>query len=334
MTRYLTERGFAQTAPLLGEVVRVTPDGTPRTLVVVQGFVRNQGDGWGWTTDFLHRTLSELTMAEAPAAEPEDSFAIYAHFASALGKRLAEMHAVLAEETDDAAFRPEPATPKETKAWARGARSQLDAALKALAGQRDWADPADAAAAEALVASQAALSAAIDRLAAAGEGALQTRIHGDFHLGQVLVVQGDACIIDFEGEPAKSLAQRRAKSSPMRDVAGLLRSFDYAVASIKPEHELTPGEAAAERHAALLEEFRGQAGSAFLEAYRAVHAETPRPWVAGGAETALLDLFLLEKAAYEICYEAANRPTWLPIPLHGLARLARTILDASPSGKE
>ncbi len=334
MTRHLTERGFGQTAPLLGEVVRVTPDGVPRTLVVVQGFVRNQGDGWGWTTDFLHRSIGELAVADAAPEEQANVFGGYAVFASALGRRLAEMHAVLAEDSDDAAFSPEPATAKETKAWARGARTQLEAALKALGNQRDYASPADAEAAATLLANKAALSAAIDRLAAAGEGALQTRIHGDFHLGQVLVVQGDACIIDFEGEPAKSLDQRRAKSSPLRDVAGLLRSFDYAVASIRPEHELTPGEAAAERHATLLEEFRAHAGGAFLEAYRAVHAETPRPWVTGAAEAALLELFLLEKAAYEICYEAANRPSWLPIPLHGLARLAHTILGDSPSAKE
>ncbi|MFC4167456.1 maltose alpha-D-glucosyltransferase [Teichococcus aestuarii] len=324
MTRHLTEKGFGQTAPLLGEVVRVTPDGTPRTLVVVQGFVRNQGDGWGWTTDYLTRTVGQIAMTKGPAGEQEDVFSNYTMFATALGRRLAEMHALLAEESEDAAFNPEPATEKDARGWAKGARTQIEAALRAIGGVKDWASPEDAERAARLLEGKAALLASVDGLAAAAEGALKTRIHGDFHLGQVLVVQGDACIIDFEGEPAKTLAQRRAKSSPMRDVAGLLRSFDYAVATVMPELQAAAPEGDG-RPAVLLEEFHSRASAAFLDAYRAVHAETPRPWVRPEAETALLDLFLLEKAAYEICYEAANRPAWLRIPMRGLDELAQRL---------
>ncbi|MCQ4158437.1 maltose alpha-D-glucosyltransferase [Roseomonas sp. GC11] len=315
MTRHLTERGFAQTAPLLGEVVRVTPDGTPRTLVVLQGFVRNQGDGWGWTIEFLNRSVADMAVKEAAAEEQDDAFSNYAVFAAALGRRLGEMHALLAEDCGEDAFRPEIATEKDAQAWAKGARAQFEAALKTLA-QVPEAEP--------LRTGRAALLDAIDRLAALGVGALKTRIHGDFHLGQVLVVQGDACIIDFEGEPAKSLAQRRAKTSPLRDVAGLLRSFDYAVASAEPDRG-APGEAS-NRHDALLEGFRQRAAATFLEAYRDAQARAARPWASAAAEAALLDLFLLEKAAYEICYEAANRPSWLPIPLAGLRRIADRLL--------
>jgi maltose alpha-D-glucosyltransferase/alpha-amylase len=160
-------------------------------------------------------------------------------------------------------------------------------------------------------------------LAKSAAGTLKTRTHGDFHLGQVLVSSGDAYIIDFEGEPARPLEERRAKSSPLRDVAGLLRSFDYAVAAASSRAEgpaqNDPGKAA------VLDRFAANASEAFLTAYRAVHAESPQQWVTAENESALVDFFLLEKAAYEICYEAANRPAWIGIPLHGLVRIAARI---------
>jgi maltose alpha-D-glucosyltransferase/alpha-amylase len=332
MTRYLTERGFGQTAPLLGEVVRVTKDGVPRTLVVLQGFVRNQGDGWGWTTDFLSRSIESLAVTEASHEEQDGIFDNYMAFATALGRRLAEMHAVLAEDSEDPAFKPEPASEKDAKAWGKAARAQIEQALKAIAAVRNWDTEAHHAEAERLLSQRDALLAGVERLADSAIGALKTRVHGDFHLGQVLVVQGDACIIDFEGEPAKTLDQRRAKSSPMRDVAGLLRSFDYAAASAAADRQGVPG-AAADRYAMLLENFRKRAGESFLRAYRDAHAHAPRAWVSAEAEAALLDLFLLEKAAYEICYEAANRPGWIHIPLRGLEELAaRTLGKETPNG--
>ena len=153
-------------------------------------------------------------------------------------------------------------------------------------------------------------------------------MHGDFHLGQVLVTPGDATLIDFEGEPAKTMAQRRAKSSPLRDVAGLLRSFDYAAASALAGRVPVSGQAV-ERQATLVELFRQTAGRAFLEAYRSVLHAAPDPWVEKAAEQSLLDLFLLEKAAYEVRYEAANRPTWIGIPLAGLERVSVRLLQES-----
>jgi maltose alpha-D-glucosyltransferase/alpha-amylase len=164
-------------------------------------------------------------------------------------------------------------------------------------------------------------------LASEGIGSLRTRIHGDFHLGQVLVVQNDAYIIDFEGEPARPLHQRRMKSSGLRDVAGILRSFDYATAAaaVAPATSaLSPQ--AAERHAVLLEQFREQAGRVFLDAYRATLENSVNPWVRQAAEAPLLDLFLIEKAAYEVRYELANRPAWLRIPLRGLHDIAARLL--------
>jgi maltose alpha-D-glucosyltransferase/alpha-amylase len=325
MGRYLTERGFANTAPLFGEVTRYDKDGTPHTMVLVQGFIRNQGDGWGWTLDYLSRVLNSAAVVdpEAQIEDIADALAGYGNFASAIGKRLGELHAILAAPTDNPAFAPEKATATDGAVWAEAVRAQLEAALAAIGAVHEWPDDESQEAAADVKARRATLDKAIDRLAKAAAGTLKTRTHGDFHLGQVLVSSGDAYIIDFEGEPARQLEERRAKSSPIRDVAGLLRSFDYAVAAASSRAQ-GPAQNAP-RKVTVLEEFAANASEVFLAAYREVHAESPLRWVTEANEAALLDLFLIEKAAYEICYEAANRPAWIGIPLHGLARIIARI---------
>ncbi|WP_206934868.1 maltose alpha-D-glucosyltransferase [Roseococcus thiosulfatophilus] len=315
MTRHLTEAGFANIAPLMGEVVRVAPDGTPHTLMLVQGFVRNQGDGWGWTLDWLGRAIDDAALHDET---PEDVFAGYQGFAALLGRRLGELHATLASASRDEAFAPETATEADRAAWAKGVLEQLDPALDLLA--RAELDEADAERARFVIERRKSLHEAAKRLAQSAEGALKTRVHGDFHLGQVLVAQGDAVIVDFEGEPARTLEERRAKGSPLRDVAGLLRSLDYA--AHVGEGNDTVAAAPADRRAALFARWKQETAAVFLDAYREVHAAAPEPWVPAGAEAALLDLFLLEKAAYEIRYEAANRPAWIGVPLRGLVELA------------
>ncbi len=330
LTRFLTEHGYANAAPLYGEVVRVDADGTPNTIALAQGFVRNQGDGWTWTLDFLARSVEELALTgagDAPGQSSEsDAFAPYTAFAAAIGYRLAELHALLAQPTDEPDFAPKPATAATRDAWAAGAAEQLQGALEALRALQAWPDDATRESAEWLLARADSLVPLCQTLAHAEGDALQTRVHGDFHLGQVLVVQSDAYIIDFEGEPARSLEQRRALSSPMRDVAGLLRSFAYAAAAAAPGR-VAASETAYERRQALLASFQETASAQFLAAYDAVLASADPAWVAPGAEPALLDLFLLEKAAYEIRYEAANRPAWLPIPLAGLRGIAERLLN-------
>jgi maltose alpha-D-glucosyltransferase/alpha-amylase len=321
MGRYLTERGYANTAPLFGEVTRYDREGTPHTLVLVQGFIRNQGDGWGWTLDYLSRVLNSAAVVD-PEAQNEDiadALAGYGNFAGAIGRRLGELHAILATPTDNPAFAPERATVSDGAAWAAAVCAQLEAALDALRAVGSWPDEESRHAAILVKDRRPVLVRAIDRLAKAAVESLKTRTHGDFHLGQVLVSSGDAYIIDFEGEPARPLDERRAKSSPLRDVAGLLRSFDYAVAAASSRAE-GPAQSAPAR-ASVLDRFAANASEAFLAAYREVHAQSPFQWVTEAGEAALLDLFLIEKAAYEICYEAANRPAWIGIPLHGLVRI-------------
>ncbi len=325
MTRVLTARGYANSPPLFGEVSRIDADGTPHSLMLVQGFVRNQGDGWQWTLDFLARAIEELAVTGREGEAAHDAFESFAPFATTIGRRLAELHAVLSEPADDPDFDPEVADEATLAAWAEGALEQIDGAVAILAAPRDWPDEESRAMAAEIATRAPALHDAVRHLAKSGLGALCTRIHGDFHLGQVLVVQGDVFIIDFEGEPARPPAQRRRKSCPLRDVAGLLRSFDYAAAAAAPGRSAA-SPSTEERRGPLLERFRVRATQRFLECYRTVLNAAPRRWVPREGEAQLLKLFLLEKAAYEIRYEAANRPAWLPIPLRGLHAIAHRLL--------
>jgi maltose alpha-D-glucosyltransferase/alpha-amylase len=324
MTGYLTERGFGNIAPLLGEVVRRDRDGTPHTVVLAQGFVHNQGDGWAFTLEYLERVGGEASQGDD--AGTTDALSSYLPFAAALGRRLAEMHAILASDTDLPEFKPEEATSAILDDWARDAVEQIDMALQALQRVKEWPNELARSQAEFLLTNAARLRATALALVRGAEGgAWQTRVHGDFHLGQVLVTRGDATLIDFEGEPAKTMAQRRAKSSPMRDVAGLLRSFDYAAAT-GAGSRVAESDAAAQRRQQFVQEFRLSASRAFLDAYRGVLDTAERAWVTAQTQQKLLDLFTLEKAAYEIRYESANRPAWICIPLGGMARIAQRLM--------
>lgn len=288
MVRHLTGHGFANTPEILGEVW--LEDGAPKLVMLLQRFVPNQGDGWGWTLDRLGSGAQGLSG--------------YAEFAANFGAQLAGMHAVLAAPSDDPAFDPAPTTRADAKSLAARIGSQFEKALGLMQGsdEEDTAFLRDRG---------EAIGARIRAVALGAEGRIRTRIHGDLHLGQVLVAGGDVMIIDFEGEPAKPLAERRAKDLPLRDVAGVLRSFDYA-AAVAQRAQAVPPEVGAT--------FRDAAAGAFLRGY------------AGQADAAtdpLLDLFLVEKAAYEIAYEAANRPDWIGVPVAGLAEAARRLLKGA-----
>ncbi len=334
MGRYLTALGYANAPPMLGEVTRIDRSGTPCTMIMLQQFIHNQGDAWQWTLDTLARWIQQYTNVSDTAAvtvqatELSDPQMELVELATTLGRRLGEMHAALATPTDNPDFSPEKATAEDVDSWAAGACGQLNAAFGILEHKTDWNSESDAQQAAALLARRGDLLEKAGRLAAAGLGSLRIRIHGDFHLGQVLVSQRDVYIVDFEGEPARSLEQRRAKSSPLRDVAGLLRSFDYAAAFAGSSGPGDLGEAAELRKQQMLQQFAPTSGAIFWEAYQeAMPAD--QLLASDDASSALLQLFVLEKAAYEVCYEAANRPAWLPVPLNGMAAIADQLLGPS-----
>ncbi len=326
MTRYLTEHGYSNSPALFGEMVRVDGDGTPQTLMIAERFVRNQGDAWQWTLDKVRLAIHAGAFAGTEDEVGREAIATYQSFAAVIGKRLGELHAVLAKPTDDPAFMPERVDADETTAWAKAASLEVDRALQTLQKFTAWKDDAEQAAAKELITLRDPLGDKIRELAEAGVGTLRTRLHGDFHLGQILVSGDDAILIDFEGEPSKSLAERRAKGSPLRDVAGLLRSFDYAAATIARE-PAPAGPPTADRRDELLAHFVTTASASFLEGYRKAAAAAQHKWVPNiRYAKALIELFLIEKAAYEIGYEAGNRPTWIGIPLRDLNMLGKRLL--------
>ncbi|MGH8445837.1 MAG: maltose alpha-D-glucosyltransferase [Solimonas sp.] len=327
MSRYLTEAGYANIAPLLGEVAYLPrqdgEQGQPVVLAIVQGFVHNQGDAWTWTQNLLSRAIQDSAQSsQSPAGFEKrgDALAEIGAAATTLGRRLGELHAALARPTDDADFKPETATVEDTEGWAAQARARLAEAMTVLASPRVWPDDETQALAAKLLAARKGFDAAVARLARQGAGSARTRTHGKLDLGQVLVAQDDAYFIDFEGDPARPLAERRAKTSPLRDVAGMLRSFDYAAATALPGDgaaSLGDGEAAARRD--VVQRFRTLSADAFLSAWRTAAGDD------GKAGAALLDLFSIEKAAYEISCETNNRPGWLGVPVRGLADIARRL---------
>ena len=326
MTRYLTEHGYPNSPALFGEMVRVDGDGTPQTLIIAERFVQNQGDAWQWTLDKVRLATHAGAFAGTEDEVGREAIATYQSFAAVMGKRLGELHAVLAKPTDDPAFMPERVDADETKSWAKAVSLEVDRALQTLQKFTAWKDDAEQAAAKELIALCDPLGDKIRELAEAGVGTLKTRLHGDFHLGQILVSGDDAILIDFEGEPSKSLVERRAKGSPLRDVAGLLRSFDYAAATIARE-PAPAGPPTADRRDELLAHFVTTASASFLEGYRKAAVAAQHKWVPNiRYAKALIELFLIEKAAYEIGYEAGNRPTWIGIPLRGLTMLAKRLL--------
>ncbi|WP_049277638.1 putative maltokinase, partial [Pseudomonas putida] len=326
MSAYLTAAGFANISPLLAWVSRVDEQNAPHLLMIAQGYLSNQGDAWAWTQNTLERAIRDQMAPPSLDAEAHtDALLELTGFAALLGQRLGEMHLLLAAPTDDEAFRPRPSDADDSQRWGTQISAELNHALDLLAQHRDALDPDSQALVDDLQQQRDGLAQHIASLAEQAEGGLLMRVHGDLHLGQVLVVQGDAYLIDFEGEPSRPLQERRAKHSPYKDVSGVLRSFDYAAAMILRSASAVdlsgPAQQARQRVA---RQYLHQSRHAFVEAYGLATAAMPHAWQQAEGERAALELFCLEKAAYEITYEAENRPSWLAVPLHGLHGLIST----------
>ncbi len=342
MSGALTRGGFANTAPLLGYVYRQSDDGQSMALAILQGYIPNQGNGWEWVLDQLERVRketaslmsSEVGDNELPeVVQHQEDFALEEcdRFARAIGKRLAEMHYVLSGVEDDPAFVPEVVDDAVIQQWVSAVTAQVDQAMHHLGSIAATGKEGDRALAQRIVGQREVINERIRRLAERGRGSVIFRIHGDLHLGQLLVSQDDAYFIDFEGEPTKSVAERSGKASPLRDVAGMLRSFHYAAENAAAGAHVVESEQASAERAVFVEKFHKRAAVALLEAYRAGSRELPHRWQDDGAEADVITLFTLEKAAYEIAYEAANRPEWVGIPLRGMAHTLRR-LDIDVAG--
>ncbi len=326
MTRYLTNVGYQNTAQLLGEVARTAPDGNRYTLIIVQSAIRNQGDAWNWMLSNLRRAIDEIVVTGLEGEVVDEHFKPLVNFVAAIGKRLGELHVALAQPTEDPDFQPIRATVADAEKWRAAVTAQISHSLSILEKTVEGIESDIAREVKSLLDRREDLLGLATHLASEVEGTLMTRNHGDFHLGQILVAEGDAYIIDFEGEPTRDLSERRAKTNPLRDVAGLLRSLSYLAASADLDREMV-SEVEDARHKALVGRFMEMAEPAFLEAYFEAVSDSQELRIAPEARGRILDLFLLEKAAYEIAYEVRSRPHWLPLPLAGFSAIASRLLE-------
>ena len=321
--RFLTEvAGFANTPALLGSVELVEGDNKSKSAVaVVQTFVENQGDGWAVTSAYLDRFVDEqrlLAKSEHPGESEEQ--VPYLRYMSQTGRRVAEMHLALASRDDLPEFAPEQIKPDDVKRRIDEVMTRAERVFDTLKQRRDSLREADRQLVDQLLAEHATLRDRLSALLPPGIDGLNIRHHGDFHLGQMLIVKDDIFIIDFEGEPRRPHEERRRKAPAARDVAGLIRSIDYsATAALERAAKVAPDEQG--KLGAALAEWRERAVAAFLAAYRETmisqHLWPTDPLAA----RRMLDFFVLEKAFYEIEYELAYRPDWLRLPLTGALRI-------------
>jgi trehalose synthase-fused probable maltokinase len=317
--RFLGEHTtFDRVPALVGWAEYRDAAGTPAPVGVLQRFIPNQGDGWAYV---LRKVLGAGIWVSGEASQRD---ALVDDLA-ALGRTLADLHLALASRTDVPDFAPEPITVADLTEWRQRTRASLDEILarveRGLAEDQSGAgwSAGDRRYGEAVRDGADRVRAAIEGIGVLADGrTVRTRHHGDFHLGQTLVSDGGWILIDFEGEPLRPLAERRAKQTPLRDLAGLLRSLDYAHATA-----LRQGSGADTAGlATLFEDCRQAVLASYVETIRAAGA----PLLPASSEdlTRALLALELEKALYELTYELGNRPDWVSIPLSALARLAQT----------
>jgi maltose alpha-D-glucosyltransferase / alpha-amylase len=318
MGRFLTETARFDRAPaLLGAIELIDAKGKSTALASMHAFVRNQGDGWSHVQSYLERYLDEVSVlpAEEVAAQPEPHAAELAMI-RVLGTRTAELHRALCPARAAHEFAPEPLTARDIERYQREVAREARAALYLLAAQRKSLSQDTAELATRLLRRRHDIRDHVVAPVTFDPTAMKTRYHGDYHLGQVVVAQNDFYILDFEGEPRRLLARRRVKHTPLKDVAGMLRSFDYAAwAALDHLTRLHPDQRAPLRPHVL--RWRDEAQQAFLAGYRETMAGCPSYPADEQAAAGLLKLATLEKLFYEIGYELANRPAWAWIPLAG-----------------
>jgi malto-oligosyltrehalose trehalohydrolase len=303
MGQFLTEVAhFQSIAAMLGWI-----NFTGATVAVLQAFVSNQGDGWSWiSTQLQHQPL------DISASQP---------WIRTLGSRTAEMHVALATPTSEPAFKADLAQPADWERWTGYVEDTANEVVRALGARRADLDEASRSIANAFNLRLGELLRLLHQLRAKAIPAQITRHHGDYHLGQVLVSgEEDVTIVDFEGEPLRDLDERRAKQIPLRDVAGMLRSFSYAAAVAERELSATLAEPHRKEEIARLREWVAISSSSFLDTYFSARDRASAPLERDEA-LELIRFFSIEKALYEVRYELANRPGWVDIPLASILAL-------------
>jgi predicted trehalose synthase len=273
---FFGRRGFESVPKLWGWWAYDSPE-LHASLGVVQQFVPGAVDGWALALDELG-SGSETFVRRLRR----------------LGQVIGQMHAVLASDPDDPAFAPEESSPDSLELLTTTVGEESERMFRSLP---------DSASVASIAGRADEVRDVLNGLGTAGSIGALIRTHGDLHLGQLLWSGSDWLVIDFEGEPARSLLERRLKQSPLRDVAGMLRSFAYAVSMAGVAHEIEIGA-------------RDEFLAGYWEAVEGSSVLPPR-----GTAERLLRIFELEKAIYEVGYELANRPDWVEVPVRGINRL-------------
>jgi maltose alpha-D-glucosyltransferase/alpha-amylase len=330
MGRFLTEYAhFPHTSPLVGAIeYQARHTAEPTTLAVLQGFVPNRGDAWKLTLDkmneFAERVRGECQGKPEPLPKQElidvadlpipaiahELIGPYLDAAQLLGQRTAELHLALASSDEPADFRPEPFSLKHQELLVQTLLEVVERNYAQFQKRLNDLPEVVRDMGHQVMAHAETIRRRLQPMSERPLGGSRCRCHGDYHLGQVLYTGADFVIIDFEGEPARPLKERRLKQSPLRDVAGMLRSFDYAAQAVElPEawHRF----------------WYTWVSAAFLKGYLATAAKGSFLPSSKNDQRLLLEYFLLEKAIYELAYEINHRPDWVRIPVQGIRRLLR-----------
>ncbi len=337
VTRFLTEQaGFQSVPPFAGAIAYESETVPPRMICMMQSMVQNQGDAWvltlGVVGQYFERVLTEkLTLPKIKFPSPTEEIVLPPEFASALGaaypervrqlgQRTAEMHLALASDRTDPAFRPEPFSALYQRSVYQSMRNGLRRTFQLLARQVKNLSGEALEDAQVMLGREREILDRMARVMGRRIAAEKIRVHGDYHLGQVLDTGRDFVIIDFEGEPARPISERRLKRSALRDVAGMLRSFHYAAyTALAQQNSVRDVDIPT---AAPWADLWYQAVSRiFLQSYlsAAGHAGfLPRD---PSDFALLLDAYLLDKAVYEVGYELNNRPDWIRVPLRGIRQI-------------
>lgn len=328
-----THTDFAYVPKVAGLMEYSPGDGEPLSVSVVQDFVTNQGDCFtnavNWVREYLEQVLRSVGEQSAPTKQQQTQQA--ATWTSATQKRVQRMglitglmHNALASDENEPAFRPEPITHVDIDRWENDMVTSIREVVGGVRARAITVPPEQETLLRQIAERENAFLQLVNGLnVLEQEGCFKIRCHGDYHLGQLLQTGDDFVILDFEGEPARSLAERRAKHCPLRDVAGMLRSFDYAAYTAL--FELWQERQSDEREREMLESWaqvwKGLACRSFVDGYREAIGRHGGPRFApsdASTFTGVVKIFEIEKAFYELKYEFNNRPAWIPIPARGL----------------
>lgn len=331
--RALTARNFRHSPSLVGALEYTHERGEPTTLALAQTFIANQGNAWEYTLSQLSRYfdrissldreshLSEPPSGEQPNSPPENTSFLFDFVDSAdlLGRRTGELHMVLGQPSRDPAFAPETCSSPYVQARVQTMQRSASRAITLLRSRLSALSQTVQERAKMVLEQEPAILNRLGSLNQAPVTAMRIRCHGDYHLGQVLYTGQDFVIIDYEGEPARPLPERRAKYLPIIDLAGMIRSFHYAAhAALRQRADHQPIEQAIQNLVPYAEQWYRSACTAFLRGYRAIAEKAPFSPRSQQEFNLLLAVHLLDKAVYELTYELNNRPDWIALPLSGI----------------